>query len=358
MARIVSIIQFTGRAGSAVGSKGKNGKVLLRQYQPSVANPRTEAQMSQRAKIKLAAQVAGMLGEVGRTALIANGHKKTERGLLVKKLLRSIVVNQDGSQASLQYDLQLVDNPAYRDALSMAVTSEANSYVATFSGAEEGEAIAKCIMAHDLATGQWRHTASIDTNASITLGKSASEAGHALEVFAYGIVLEPKTEEARGSLSQTGANPNGFVLDLNKVSSTSFSFSPTVSAALTVEGTGSTAGGDGSSSTGSNSGNGGSNSSDSSESSNSTTVEAPTISGTTPFEETTQVSISGPAGAELRYTTDSSTPTAESTLYSEAFTLSDTTTVKAVAIKNGVSSSVTTKIFTKTSGTGGLGGEE
>ena len=343
MARIVSIIQFTGRAGSAVGSKGKNGKVLLRQYQPSVANPRTEAQMSQRAKIKLAAQVAGMLGEVGRTALIANGHKKTERGLLVKKLLRSIVVNQDGSQASLQYDLQLVDNPAYRDALSMAVTSEANSYVATFSGAEEGEAIAKCIMAHDLATGQWRHTASIDTNASITLGKSASEAGHALEVFAYGIVLEPKTEEARGSLSQTGANPNGFVLDLNKVSSTSFSFSPTVSAALTVEGTGS-----------SNS----SNSSDSSESSNSTTVEAPTISGTTPFEETTQVSISGPAEAELRYTTDSSTPTAESTLYSEAFTLSDTTTVKAVAIKNGVSSSVTTKTFTKTSGTGGLGGEE
>ena len=338
MARIVSIIQFTGRAGSAVGSKGKNGKVLLRQYQPSVANPRTEAQMSQRAKIKLAAQVAGMLGEVGRTALIANGHKKTERGLLVKKLLKSIVVNQDGSQASLQYDLQLVDNPAYRDALSMAVTSEANSYVATFSGAEEGEAIAKCIMAHDLATGQWRHTASIDTNASITLGKSASEAGHALEVFAYGIVLEPKTEEARGSLSQTGANPNGFVLDLNKVSSTSFSFSPTVSAALTVEGTGS-----------SNS----SNSSDSSESSNSTTVEAPTISGTTPFEETTQVSISGPAEAELRYTTDSSTPTAESTLYSEAFTLSDTTTVKAIAVKNGTLSEVSTKTFTK-----GAGGDE
>lgn len=362
MARIVSIIQFTGRAGSAVGSKGKNGKVLLRQYQPSVANPRTEAQMSQRAKIKLAAQVAGMLGEVGRTALIANGHKKTERGLLVKKLLRSIVVNADGSQASLQYDMQLVDNPAYRDALSMAITSETNAFVATFSGAEEGEAVAKCIMVHDLATGLWRHTASLDTNASISLGKSAGEEGHALEVFAYGIVLEPKTEEARSSLSQTGANPNGFVLDLNKVSSTSFSFSPTITAALTVDGNGNTSGGNssssqtgnnGSSSGGSNSGNGGSNSPDpsnSSESSDSTTVEAPTISGTTPFEETTQVTLSGPAEAELRYTTDGSTPTAESTLYSEAFTLSDTTTVKAIAIKNGVSSSVTTKTFTKGSG--------
>ena len=82
------------------------------------------------------------------------------------------------------------------------------------------------------------------------------------------------------------------------------------------------------------------------------TVAAPTISGTTPFTETTSVSISGPAGAEIRYTTDGSTPTAESTLYSEAFTLSDTTTVKAIAIKDGESSEVVSKLFTKSSGDG------
>ncbi len=86
------------------------------------------------------------------------------------------------------------------------------------------------------------------------------------------------------------------------------------------------------------------------------TVAAPTISGTTPFTETTSVSISGPAGAEIRYTTDGSTPTAESTLYSEAFTLSDTTTVKAIAIKDGVSSEVSTKSFTKGEGGGGSNG--
>ena len=244
MARIVSIIQFTGRAGSAVGSKGKGGQVLLRQYQPSVANPRTDAQMSQRAKMKLAAQVAGMLGEVGRTALIANGYKKTDRGILIKRLLKSIVVNQDGSQASLQYDLQLVDNPSYREALSLAVTSEANAYVATFSGASEGEVIAKCIMLHDLSTGLWRHTAALNANTSISLGKSASEAGNALEVFAYGIVLQPKTADALASLNKVGANHAGFVLDLNKVSTTSFDFSPTISAALAVEGDGTTSGGE------------------------------------------------------------------------------------------------------------------
>ena len=103
MARIVSIFQFTGRAGSAVGSKGKGGKILLRQYQPTVANPRTQAQMSHRAKMKLAAQVAGMLGEVGRTALIANGLRKTERGRLIKQLLQAVKVSADGTKASLGY---------------------------------------------------------------------------------------------------------------------------------------------------------------------------------------------------------------------------------------------------------------
>ena len=82
----------------------------------------------------------------------------------------------------------------------------------------------------------------------------------------------------------------------------------------------------------------------------SATVVAPTISGTTPFAETTSVSMSGPDGAEIHYTTDGSTPTAESTLYSEAFTLSDTTTVKAIAIKNSESSEVASKLFTKSSG--------
>ena len=81
-------------------------------------------------------------------------------------------------------------------------------------------------------------------------------------------------------------------------------------------------------------------------------LASPTISGTTPFAETTSVSISGPAGAEIHYTTDGSTPTSESTLYSEAFTLSDTTTVKAIAIKDGESSEVASKLFTKSSGDG------
>lgn len=118
------------------------------------------------------------------------------------------------------------------------------------------------------------------------------------------------------------------------------------------------------SSSGSSSGNGSSNSGNNGTTGNggtgggtqTTTVAAPTISGTTPFEETTSVSMSAEAGADIHYTTDGSTPTSGSALYSNAITLSDTTTVKAVAIKNGTSSAVTTKTFTKNSGNGGGGG--
>ena len=79
-------------------------------------------------------------------------------------------------------------------------------------------------------------------------------------------------------------------------------------------------------------------------------VEAPVISGNTPFAETTTVSMSGPDGAEIHYTTDGSNPTAQSQLYSEPFTLSASANVKAIAIKDGNSSQVSTKDFTKTNG--------
>lgn len=76
-------------------------------------------------------------------------------------------------------------------------------------------------------------------------------------------------------------------------------------------------------------------------------VAAPVISGTTPFQTSTSVTMSAESGAEIRYTLDGSTPTAGSSLYSSAITLNATTTVKAIAIKDGVTSSVTTKVFTK-----------
>ena len=109
---------------------------------------------------------------------------------------------------------------------------------------------------------------------------------------------------------------------------------------------------------GSQQGGSGSGTGGSSTGSETASVEAPVISGETPFDESTQVTISGPDGAEIRYTTDGTAPNAQSSLYSEAITLTDTATVKAIAIKNGVSSEAATKVFTKNGSNVGSGGFE
>lgn len=79
-----------------------------------------------------------------------------------------------------------------------------------------------------------------------------------------------------------------------------------------------------------------------------TVVSAPQIEGTTPFESTTNVTITAEDGAKIYYTTDGETePTTSSTEYNNVFTISNTTTVKAIAVKDGKSSRVVTKTFTK-----------
>ena len=100
-----------------------------------------------------------------------------------------------------------------------------------------------------------------------------------------------------------------------------------------------------------NGGNSGGNGGNSGGSGSITTgVAAPTIGGEGAFTTSTQVTMSGPDGAEIRYTTDGSTPTASSTLYTETITVSSSVTLKAIAIKDGQSSEVTTKQFVKSDG--------
>ena len=74
---------------------------------------------------------------------------------------------------------------------------------------------------------------------------------------------------------------------------------------------------------------------------------APVIDGETPFESTTEVTIEAEDGASIFYTTNGSTPTEDSTEYSEVLTLSATTTVKAIAVKGTYVSTVASKTFTK-----------
>ena len=76
-------------------------------------------------------------------------------------------------------------------------------------------------------------------------------------------------------------------------------------------------------------------------------TKAPVIAGETPFESTTEVTITASKDAVIYYTTNGDTPTTGSTQYTEAITLDATATVKAIAVLGDTTSDVASKTFTK-----------
>lgn len=64
------------------------------------------------------------------------------------------------------------------------------------------------------------------------------------------------------------------------------------------------------------------------------------------FADPLKVSIEAEEGCEIHYTVDGTTPTLQSPLYTAPFPVSTTTTVKAIAVRDGETSSIATRTFT------------
>lgn len=64
------------------------------------------------------------------------------------------------------------------------------------------------------------------------------------------------------------------------------------------------------------------------------------------FIGTQEVTITAEEGCSIYYTTNGDDPSAESTLYVEPFTINATTTVKAIAVKDGENSEIASAVFT------------
>ena len=81
--------------------------------------------------------------------------------------------------------------------------------------------------------------------------------------------------------------------------------------------------------------------------------DVPTISGTDKFSDRTEVTITATPGAIIYYTTDGTVPTNGSQQYNAPITLTETTTIQAIAIEDGhIMSDVVGMTFTKESSGG------
>lgn len=81
--------------------------------------------------------------------------------------------------------------------------------------------------------------------------------------------------------------------------------------------------------------------------------DVPTISGTDKFSDRTEVTITTTPGEIIYYTTDGTVPTNESQKYNTPITLTETTTIRAIAIEGGhIMSDVVGMAFTKESSGG------
>lgn len=98
MGKSVNVIgTIRGKVGSMVFSKGPDGSTIMRAYQPQVANPRTSAQLAQRAKVVMAGKLSKLI-PIEALSGIGMGNRLANRSWFNSHILReSVAVLQNGT---------------------------------------------------------------------------------------------------------------------------------------------------------------------------------------------------------------------------------------------------------------------
>ena len=325
---------FVGKLGNVVGFNWK-GQNVQRSHTVNGRKSQTKEQSLQRARFALITHAAGDLYEAIYAGFRAEARNRrtTQNGLFVRENMAN-VLGDAPELLSLDYEhlklsfgklpgVELADVAVTGNVLSASI-EEANMDDHRASEKDHVYLVAYC---PEVNNSKCMAVGKRNEEGELSLTMSAKWAGK--RIYAYAFVIG-------------GASFNEGV-----ASQTEYLGAFGAEAPGREEGNGGEQNNGGSQSgtqTGGNTGGntGGSDTTD--------VVAAPVISGTSPFTESTEVSITGPAGAEIHYTTDGYMPKASSPLYTEPFTITGTTNVRAIAIKDGVSSQAVSRMFNKSTG--------
>lgn len=139
------MFKFTGRTGDVVGAKDMKGNIISRAYQPSVRNPQTLPQVTQRVKFLTATAISAAICKADSAGLVkyANQQRITERNALTKMLLDSGIITTPSSsvdevRAEVDYEAMVIargegdyvsfGTPSFTEESEVSVTfSEASS---------------------------------------------------------------------------------------------------------------------------------------------------------------------------------------------------------------------------------------
>lgn len=227
MAKQTGVIIFNGRVGNVVGRRGVNGGYDVSIYQPDVNDAKTPQQVYNRAKLSLAAKVAGMLGTMGEQVNVANGIRASRRGSLVRTIYAHINDAQTGPE--LGSSLPLVRSP--RAAVSFSdceitvtnPTSQASGSIAYTASAEveSGTAVRyiTCLLVYNQTLNEWRSNVVVGaTPQRVRIYIPQTYAG--CSCFSYGYVLGVTTDaavaEATATMGTLAGTPDKFSISVDK----------------------------------------------------------------------------------------------------------------------------------------------
>lgn len=104
MAKTNNIIgTIAGKAGSMVFSKGPDGSTIMRAYQSQVANPRSDAQMTQRAKVVLSGKLSKIV-PAGAISGLMQGTTLKNRSHFTRQVLALASVTTSGGVKTASVD--------------------------------------------------------------------------------------------------------------------------------------------------------------------------------------------------------------------------------------------------------------